>query len=163
MAKGDLTIVLDKAEYERLVNTLDKAADVDTTSAVQKGLRDGARDMMNAGKANLGQRNKVVTGNLKRSFAIKVTRRKKIGSNYALSGFKRSTRFNKIGGGNHAHLVDSGTVKRWTKKGAYRGSISKGRPQTGTSFWRDAVQDEGPKAINRIVDIVEDELNKLMK
>ena len=163
MAKGDLTIVLDKKDYERVVRTLDKAADVDTSQAVQKGLREGARDMMNAGKANLAQRNKVKTGNLRKSFAIKVTRRKKIGSNYALTGFKRSTRFNQVKGGNHSYLVDKGTAKRWTRKGAYRGSVSKNSPNTGSGFFTDAVQTEGPKALNRIVDIIENELNKLMK
>lgn len=163
MAKGDLTITLDKKDYARLVSTLDKASDVDSTAAVNKGLRGGARAMMNAGKANLSQRNKVRTGNLKKSFAIKVTRRKKIGSNYALSGFKRSSRFNKIKGGNAAHLVSEGTAKRWTRKGYYRGSVSKGRPNEGSKFWSDAVQTEGPKALNNLVDIVERELNKMLK
>lgn len=163
MAKGDMTIVLNKAEYERLVNTLDKAADVDTSPAVQKGLRDGAKAMQNAGKSNLASRNGTYRGNLKRSFRIKVTKRKKIGSNYALSGFKRSSRFNKVdGAGNHAHLIDRGTAKRWRKDGRYTGSISKGNPHTGTKFWTDAVDSEGPKALKNMVNIIENELDKIM-
>ena len=169
-----MTIVLNKADYARLVKTLDAAGDLDTRPAIQRSLRDGANSMKTAGKANLSSRNNSVTGNLKRSFTIKVTKRKKIGSNYALSGFKRSTRYNKIGGGNHSYLVDSGTRKRWTNKaytdklgrtypsGMYRGSVSKGRPQIGTRFWRDAVQSEGPRALNNLVYVIEGELKKLM-
>ena len=157
-----MTIVLNKADYARLVKTLDAAGDLDTRPAIQRSLRDGANSMKTAGKANLSSRNNSVTGNLKRSFTIKVTKRKKIGSNYALSGFKRSTRYNKIDGGNHAYLVDSGTRKRWTTQGYYRGSVSKGRPQIGTRFWRDAVQSEGPRALNNLVYVIEGELKKLM-
>ena len=159
-----MTIVLDKAEYQRLQKTLDKAADLDTSPAVQKGLREGATSIQNKGKSNLASRNGTHKGNLKRSFKIKVTRRKKIGSNYALSGFKRSTRFNKVdGAGNHAHLIDRGTAKRWRlKDGKYTGSISRNRPNTGSRFWTDAVESEGPRAINRLVNIVENELEKLM-
>lgn len=162
MAKGEMTIVLNKAEYQRLVNTLNKAADVDTTPAVQRGLREGANTLKNAGKTSLATRNKEKTGNLRRSFTIKVTRRKKIGTNYAMSGFKRSTKNNKNGGGNHAHLIDRGTDKRYTLKGAYRGSISKGSPNVGSSFWTDTVETEGPRAMNRLVNVIESELRKLM-
>lgn len=157
MAKGDLTISLNKDEYNRLVTTLDKAGDLDTSPAVQKGLREGANSIMRAGKANLAARNKVKTGNLKGSFRIKVTRRKKIGSNYALSGFRRSSRFQRLKGGNHAYLVDKGTGLRWTSRSyAFRGSAE------GSFFWTDAVKSEGPKALNNLTDIIERELNKLM-
>lgn len=157
-----MTITLNKAEYDRLIRVLDQAGDVDTSPAVQRGLRDGANSLKNAGKANLAARNNSVTGTLKKSFVIKVTRRKKIGSNYALSGFKRTSRKQNVRGANHAHLVDSGTARRWTKTGAYRGSVSKGSPNTGTRFWRDAVDSEGPKALNNLVYVIERELKKMM-
>ncbi len=146
-----MTIVLNKAEYERLVNTLDKAGDLDTSPAVQKGLKEGATAIKTTGKANLSTRNGTKTGNLKKSFTIKVTRRKKVGSNYALSGFKRGK-----GGGSHAHWIDKGTAVRHTKQGYSRGSI------TGTKFWSDAVQSEGPRALNNLVNIIEGELRKIM-
>ena len=152
MAKGSLTISLNKAEFQRLLTVLDKAGDLDTSPAVQKGLREGANLMKEAGKSNLASRNKVNTGNLKKSFKIKVTRRKKIGNNYALSGFKRGKN-----AGNHAHLVDRGTAKRYTRKGYYRGSVR------GTHFWTDAVNTEGRRALNNLTNIIEQELNKLLK
>lgn len=157
-----MTLTLNKEEYERLIKTLDEAGDLDTSPAVQKGLREGANAIKNAGKANLASRNKVKTGNLKRSMTIKVTRRKKVGSNYALSGFKRSSGKNAVHGGNHAYLVDRGTVERYTKKGYYRGSVSKGRPKTGSMFFTDAVDREGPRALDRLTTIIEGELKKLM-
>lgn len=164
MAKGSLTIVLNKPEFQRLVSTLEKAGDLDTSPAVQKGLREGANLMKEAGKANLASRNKVNTGNLKRSFKIKVTRRKKIGNNYALSGFKRGK-----GGGSHAHFVDRGTLKRYTKSAytdklgrKYPAHISRGS-MSGTHFWTDAVNTEGRRALNNLTNIIEQELNKLMK
>ena len=162
MAKGELTLTLNKNEYERLVATLDRAGDIDTTPAIQKGLRDGVNAIKTAGKTNLAQRNQVRTGNLKKSFTTKVTKRKKVGSNYALAGFKRSTASNKSRGGNAAHLVSRGTKVRYTKAGAYRGSVSKGSPNVGSGFWDDAVQTEGPKAMNRLVNVIESELKKLM-
>ena len=163
MAKGSLTIVLNKPEFQRLVSTLEKAGDLDTSPAVQKGLREGANLMKEAGKANLASRNKVHTGNLKRSFKIKVTRRKKIGNNYALSGFKRGK-----GGGNHSFLVSRGTTNRYTKS-AYTDKLGRKYPPhiyrgaaRGSRFWDDAVQTEGPRALNRLVDIIENELKKMM-
>lgn len=162
MAKGDLTIVLDKADYARLVKTLDEAGDIDTRPAIQRALRSGMQSMVSAGKSNLSMRNSTKTGNLKRSFTIKVTKRKKVGSNYALGGFKRSAGKNAIGGGNHAHLVDRGTANRWTRRGYYRGSVSRGMPNTGTRFWTDAVQSEGPRALNNLTNVIQSELKKLM-
>ena len=164
MPKGSLTLSLNKAEFQRLLSVLDRAGDLDTSPAVQKGLREGANLMKEAGKANLASRNKTQTGNLKRSFKIKVTRRKKIGNNYALSGFKRGKN-----AGNHAHLVDRGAVNRYTKNAytdklgrrypphIYRGSVR------GTHFWTDAVNTEGRRALNNLTNIIEQELNKLMK
>lgn len=111
--------------------------------------------MKSAGQANLAARNKVQTGDLRKSFTIKVTRRKKIGRNYALTGFKRPK-------GAHAHLIDRGTKKRWTSKGYYRGSVSRGRPQTGSLFFTDAVQTEGPRALNNLVSVIQSELKRMM-
>jgi hypothetical protein len=56
----------------------------------------------------------VKTGNLKKS--LKRDYNKKLSKKYASSrvGYKRPE-------GSHAHLLDRGTQKRWTKKGQYRG------------------------------------------
>ena len=147
MAKGSLTLSLNRGEFARLRYVLDKAGDLDTSPAVQKGLREGANLMKVAGQSNLAQRNKVKTGTLKKSFRIKVTRRKKIGNNYALTGFKRSNAKKGIKGANHAYLVDRGT-----KRGA-----------RGSYFWTDAVNTKGREALNNLTVIIENELNKMLK
>jgi hypothetical protein len=62
-------------------------------------------------------------------------------------------------------LVDKGTAMRsYTKNGKVHptGSVSRGRPYTGSNFFTDAVQQEGPKALNNLVNIVERELKKMM-
>lgn len=133
------------------MKTLDSAGDIDTSPAVQRGLREGVNLIKNAGKSNLSQRNKVRTGNLKRSFTIKVTRRKKIGRNYALAGFKKSAPNKGIKGANHSYLVDKGHRKR-NGKGWVQGSF----------FHTDAVQTEGPRALNNLVSVIQSELKRMM-
>lgn len=134
---------------------------VEQGRAVTNALNQGIQVIIGAGKTNLANRNGVKTGNLKKSFTKKTSRKKNNPAAYA--GFKRSTRYNKIGGGNHSYLVDRGTVKRWTRKGAYRGSVSKNNPQTGTMFWTDAVQENGPKAMSKLMDAIYDTLNNMTK
>ena len=132
---------------------------VDQSKAIQYALNQGMRVIVNAGKMNLSSRNNVVSGNLKKSFSLRVNKKK----SYALGGFRRSAPRKGIEGGNHAHLVDRGTVKRYTKKGYYRGSVSRGRPQTGTMFWTDAVNSQGPAALNKLMDAVYDALYEIMR
>lgn len=99
-----------------------------------------------------------MTGNLKRSFAIKIVKKK----GYGLSGFRRSAPKKGIKGGNHAHLVDRGTAERYTiKTHSYRGSVSRGRPYTGSLFWTDAVESQGPQAVNRLVEAVYKSLQEI--
>ena len=150
MASGELTIVLDKADYARLVKTLD---DADQKSIVQNALRTGAKSLQAAGKSNLAQRNKVHTGHLKKSFGMRVVKKR----SYALVGFKRP------GGGEHAHLIDRGTAKRWTSRGYYRGSVSKGSPNTGSRFWSDAVKTQGPAAMDKIMNAIYQTLDNITR
>ena len=152
MVKGDLTIELDKKDYDRIQKWLSDLSEADQKSVVQNALRTGARALQAAGKSNLSIRNHVKTGNLKKSFGMKVVKKK----NYALSGFRRP-------GGAHSHLIDRGTKKRWTRNGAYRGSISKGTPNTGSMFWTDAVKTEGPVALNKVMDAIYKSLEEITK
>lgn len=152
MAKGDLTFQLDKGEYERMERWLSQLSEADQKSVIQNALRTGARSLQSAGRINLANRNKSVTGNLKKSFSIKVNKKKA----YALSGFKRP-------GGAHAHLIDRGTKKRWTTKGYYRGSISKGTPNKGSMFWTDAVETKGPEALNKVMDAIYESLAEITR
>ena len=104
-------------------------------------------------KIVLASRNKKKTGNLSKSFKTSSSKKKVV----AYAGFSRSG----IHKGNHAHLVDRGTVKRWTKKGYYRGSVSKNQPQKGTNFWTDSVMAQGPKAMENLKDTIYNELAKI--
>lgn len=157
---GNLTIFLDKAELQKVEAWLSKMSEVDRDNAVQKALRQGMRVIQQEGKSNLRQRNHVVTGNLRRSFSLRVNKKKA----YALSGFKRSKNGGNHAhknGGNHAHLVDRGTKARYTKKGAYRGSISKDSPNTGSRFWTEAVESKGASAVNNVINAVYNYLSKI--
>ena len=149
---GNLTIFLDKAELQKVEAWLSKMSEVDRDNAVQNALRQGMRVIQQEGKSNLRQRNHVVTGNLRRSFALKVNKKRA----YVLSGFKRSKN-----GGNHAHLIDRGTKARYTRKGAYRGSISKDSPNTGSRFWTEAVESKGASAVNNVINAVYNYLSKI--
>lgn len=153
MAKGDLTIVLDERQYRDLMSRLEGLANVDKRKAIAGALKNGMQVIMNKGKANLrmtdlhtGKR-----GNLKSSFAIKLDRKKSI----SYAGFKRPK-------GAAAHLVDRGTTRRYTKKGAYRGTVQKKGAYTGSLFWTNAVASEGYKAAVTLVDTIYDEVQKIM-
>ena len=88
-------------------------------------------------------------GNLKNSF--KRVYKKSQGKVYA--GFSRPS-------GAAAHLVDRGTVKRWTKKGYYRGYISKTKGMNrGSSFWTDAVEDKGPEGLEKLYNSIRETIN----
>lgn len=152
MATGDLTFELNKADYERIQKWLSQLSEADQKSTIQNALRSGAKLLTTAGKANLQARNKTKTGNLKKSFGLKVVKKRA----YALAGFKRPA-------GAHSHLIDRGTDKRYTKNGYYRGSVSRGNPNKGTMFWTDAVETEGPSALNRIMDAIYKSLDEITR
>lgn len=104
-------------------------------SAIKKGLQAGGNLIQKEGKRRLKERIEDHTGNLRRSFKVRV-KRNKAG---VLIGFIRGKN-----GGNHAHLVDRGTKKRK-------------HPITGTSgvmpanyFWTDTENIDRPKAVNEI-------------
>ncbi len=153
---GNFTISLNQRDYAALQKKFTQAAKIDKHHTIKSALDEGISYIKDAGKSNLAARNKVVSGNLKRSLS------KRVKKSAAYAGFKRSTKNNKIGGGNHAHLIDRGTDKRYTRKGAYRGSISKGNPNVGSSFWTDAVMIEGPRAENTLMNGVYETISKIM-
>lgn len=152
MAKSGMTIELDEKDYQRLRLLLSNLSETDQGKIVQAALKSGMQTIINTGKQNLAARNQSVSGNLKRSFGIVINKK----GGYALGGFKRPK-------GAHAHLVDRGTDKRWTRKGAYRGSVSKGTPNKGSKFYTDAVDSQGPQALDRLMDAIYQEMDKIMK
>lgn len=152
MAKGELTITLDEKDLQKMNAVLDGYSKVDQNAIIQNALRQGMQVIVTEGQANLATRNKKKTGNLARSFKMTTNKKKA----YSLGGFKRGK-----DGGAHAHLIDRGTDKRFTRKGAYRGSISKGAPNTGSGFWSDAVATKGQEGLNTLMNAIYDTLNTI--
>ena len=157
MAEGSFTFVMNAKDLQKLNAALSGLEEVDKANVIQSALKSGMEKIVNQGKSNLSSRNKVKTGNLKRSFSISVNKRK----SYTLGGFKRSAPKKGIKGANHSYLVDKGTGLRWTKGHAFRGSAN------GTLFWTDAVNTVGPQAQNGLMDAIykamDDIIGKNMK
>lgn len=159
MAQEGLTITLDEADYKYVMGQLTKLSELEKSAVVQRGLQEGIAVIVNQGKRNLRARlsNDPVNirarkGNLYKSIGRKTIKKKLKG----YGGFKRP-------GGNAAHLVDRGTEKRWTKKGAYRGSVSKGSPNTGSRFWTDAFLAKKNEAAMELMESVRKSIQKLAK
>lgn len=141
-------------------NWLSQMDKVDQTATVTNALKDGMRIIQAQGKSNLASRNNVVSGNLKKSFALSVNKKKA----YAISGFRRSAPKKGVKGGNAAHLVDLGTARRWRiSDGRYTGSVSRGNPNTGSGFWTDAVESQGPHAVNKLMEAVYKSLEEITR
>lgn len=124
--------------------------------AIKEGLRKGGNVFKTGGRRRLksSMRNsRGVTGNLLSSFHVRV-KRQKLGM---LVGFRRSTRNMQIGGGNHAHLVDEGTDKRYWKT---RGRKSTGR-MTATRFWSDTKIQEWDSASSKIFEGIESAVERI--
>lgn len=102
--------VVDRENVQYLVRNLE---DFEKDKAVKSGLRAASNVFRVKGRSNLRSRllhHGKQTNHLMNSFTTKV-KRNKLG---ALAGFDRP-------GGNHAHLVDRGTKRRYTKDGRNRG------------------------------------------
>lgn len=88
--------------------------------AIKEGLNDAALIFESLGRSNLSQSimgHGVQTGETMRSLASKtVSVRARSGGPYSAAGFRRRI-------GWRAHLLDRGTVPRYTKTGAYRGYL----------------------------------------
>lgn len=151
MSQGDLTIEIDRVSYQKFMNIVKQLDKIDQGKAVRGALRQGIQVIVNAGKVNLQRRNGVKTGNLKKSFVKKVSSK----TAAAHAGFKRSAPGKRIQGANHSYLVDRGTKKRWTTKGYYRGSAK------GSLFWTEAVQSQGPAAVNKLMDAIYRSLDEI--
>ena len=124
---------IDRENIQYIVRNLE---DFEKNKAVKSGLRAAANVFRMKGRSNLRARllhHGKQTNHLMSSFTTRV-KRNKLG---ALSGFDRPS-------GNHAHLVDRGTKRRYTKAGMNRGAMP------GNRYWDDAKQTEESKAIQAI-------------
>ena len=162
MAKGDFVFEVSEADYARLTAALEELSEIEQSTILKQGFKQGSSMLLTAGKSSFLAKNKKKTGNLYRAFTDKLNKKKKgIVGTYV--GFKRGA-----GKGNHAHLINYPTQHRFTKKGYYRGKIdqagvgSRGRKKTGaTYFWSDVVDNRGPVAMQRVIDAIYRALNAI--
>ncbi len=124
---------IDRESVQYLIRNLE---DFEKNKAVKSGLRAAVNVFRVKGRSNLRTRllhHGKQTNHLMNSFTTRV-KRNKLG---ALAGFDRP-------GGNHSHLVDRGTKKRYTDTGKSRGIMP------GNSFWGDAEKTEENRAMQTI-------------
>lgn len=125
--------IIDKENIQYLVRNLE---DFEKDKALRSGLRSAVNIFRVRGRSNLRSRllhHGVQTNHLMNSFSSRV-KRSKLG---ALAGFDRP-------GGNHSHLVDRGTKRRYTKAGLNRGVMP------GNRFWSDAEKTEESRAMQAV-------------
>lgn len=125
--------IVDKDSILYLVRNLEN---FEKDKAIKSGLRSAVNIFRVKGRSNLRTRllhHGKQTNHLMNSFTNRV-KRNKLG---ALTGFDRP-------GGNHSHLVDRGTKRRYTKSGAYRGIMP------GNRFWTDTEKTEEARALQAV-------------
>ena len=153
---GVFTFTIGEKTFQKFENLLHSIASIEQKQEVTSALRVATTYIVHVGKSNFKKSHKNKTGNLLRSFTRRVKKNKKISQNASYAGFKRNANKNKnnggIASGNHAHLIDRGTGKRWrykTNKG-YAGSISRNNPHRGSSFWTTTVFLYGPSMMETV-------------
>ena len=164
MTTSEFTFYLDEQDYGKVMNSLIGLTEIEQNAAIREALNHGLSNIVAVGKVALRQsilHPQKSKGNLLKSLTSKVQIKK--GATKGSAGFKRSTRYNKIGGGNHSYLVDRGTAERWQRStGRYTGSVRRNRPNTGSMFWTRTVQQEGPRAMEELVEGIRKALFKIM-
>ena len=144
---GDFSATVDSHDYVKIMNLLSDLSYLEKEAIIAKGIQEGLKIIVEQGKQNLSNSGtKVRKGNLKSSF--KVLLKKKDLKGYG--AFKRPQ-------GNIAHIIDRGTQKRSTKKGANRGMVK------GNYFWTNAVKDKKEKAQQELMDSVIKSVENIMK
>lgn len=120
---------------------------IDKDSAIKSGLSKGGEIIKRGGMERLKNRMRAgpggKTGNLLRSFTVRVKRNKP----GVLAGFKKGKK-----GGNHSHLVDLGTVERMRKHKSRKRGGKGGRTGAATPnyFWNDTNDLDKEKAMVEI-------------
>lgn len=121
-----LEIGLKTIDLDGVLRGVENLGQVCKSKPARDGLRRASRHLMLSGRSRLKSLYKgYQKGKLERSMTSRLKRRK----NDALAGFRRGN-----GGGNHAHLVDRGTKRRYTKTGKNRGVMPANRFWTSTKL-----------------------------
>lgn len=130
--------VIDEDSINYLIRNLE---DFEKDRAIRDGLAEAGKVFAAGGRRRLRERMKSgsrgVTGNLLRSFKVRVKKRK-LGM---LTGFEPGA-----GSGSHAHLIDRGTADRYQKKrnNKYVGHV------IGNKFWLDTEAQDYPGAMDKL-------------
>lgn len=165
MASGKFTFIVDDVSMEEFNHIMENFKTIDKDEGIVNTLGQGKSELVATGKSHLirrkifkhsGSRPGYKTGHLYNSITGNTVYSKNSISLYA--GFKRGKR-----GGNHAHLIDRGTVRRYTKKGQYRGSVSAEHPNIGNMFWSVTVRRLGPKIQNNLSDAIHNAFQRMTK
>ena len=142
---------IDRDTVNYLVRNLE---DFEKYKAIRSGLGAAGGVFKVAGKNRLKQRmksgSKGVTGNLLRSFDVRIKKYRP----GVLIGFREGK-----GGGSHAHLIDRGTTDRFyiTKKGNRKSTGS----VTGNAFWADTEAQDQPRAMDKLYEGIEKAVNRI--
>lgn len=139
-------IELKEIRKEDVIYLVNELEEFDKDRAIRFGLKRAVNIFRVKGRSNLRERllhHGKQTNHLMNSFTTRV-KRNKLG---ALAGFDRP-------GGNHAHLVDQGTVRRYSRKG-YRGVMPANR------FWEDTKKTEEPKAMRAVYEGVQEAVKRI--
>ena len=158
VSSGEFSLVLDEQQYEALLKKVGMLTDVEKQEVINKALKAGTTLLTESGKRQLVAtilHPETSTGRLFKSMDVKVMKAKKTKGPVGYSGFKRSTKKDKSGGGNAAHLVDRGTVERYTQKGYYRGKVK------GSLFWTQTVQQQGDKAMDLLMQAIDEAIENI--
>lgn len=154
MSRGDVHIGAELIGIDRINRLVADLQYIDQNKAIKAGLRRGADVFIRIGRSNLRARNKEKTGNLMKSFRVRV-KKSTLG---ALAGFSMNyTRKEEEGYGSHSWLVDMGTVKRKTKAGLNRGVMP------ASYFWTDTKNEGGSEAIRAIEQGIHDAVIQMQK
>jgi hypothetical protein len=126
---------------------------INGNKAVRSGIRSALNRLKRMGQQKLASELKGTgKGSLMQSFVVKM-KRDSLGG---LVGFRRSSKYVQyVGAGNHAHLVDLGTVQRYTKSGSNRGTMP------GNHFWTDTRREGEPETMSNIYKAVQRAVSRI--
>lgn len=157
MAKGELTIEIDEVDLAKIYKALDGLDQIQQNAIVFKGFQEAANLVKKRGQMALKSTMSKNGWNIEMRERMAAKRGGSLANSIGVKSFRKKGKvhigFKKLG--HHAHLVDSGTNKRYkTSTGQYTGSVSKNAPKTGSYFWRKNFRDNRQAIKNKIIESV---------
>lgn len=149
---------INRHEWEAVKSIVSRLSDIDKDEAIRSGLKKGGERLKRGGMVRLRHRMKSgqtgKTGNLLRSFIVRVKKRVP----GVLAGFKQGKN-----GGNHAHLVDMGTIERMRKQKSRKRGGRGGRTGSASAnyFWSETKTADMNKAVAAMEEGIAGFVNKI--